>query len=99
MNKYKEYWNLLSKTYEEAVKFLLNKYGPAQDDYFREKSYQRFMNGEIKNITKGKFSRTKEGLYCHHIDQIKWLKVSDQYFVRKFNIPYEHQRKDKLVYC
>lgn len=99
MNNYKEYLVLLSKTYEEAVEFLLQKYGPAQDDYFRENSYQRFMNGEIKNITKGKASRTNEGLYCHHIDEIKWLKISDQGFVKRFNIPFEFQRKDRLVYC
>lgn len=66
MNSYKEYLDLLSKTYDEAVDFLLRKYGPAQDDYFRENSYQRFMNGEIKNITRGKISRTNEGIYCHH---------------------------------
>ena len=99
MNRYKEYLDLLSKTYEEAVEFLLQKYGPALDDYYREKSYQRFMNGEIKNISKGKISRTNEGLYCHHIDEIKWLKVSDKNFVMRFNIPFEHQRKDRLVYC
>ena len=57
-----QYKDLLSKTYEQAVEFLLQKYGFAQDDYFREKSYQRFMNGEIKNITKGNFTRTVSGL-------------------------------------
>ena len=64
MNRYNEYLDLQSKTYAEAVDFLLQKYGPAQDDYFREKSYQRFMNREIKSISKGKISRTHEGLYC-----------------------------------
>ncbi|GLO66108.1 hypothetical protein [Oceanobacillus kimchii] len=99
MNSYKEYMELLTKTYDEAVSFLLNKYGSAKDDYFRESSYQRFMNGEIKNITKGKTTRTNEGLYCHHIDQIRWLNISDQNFVKRYNIPFENQRKDRLVYC
>lgn len=99
MNSYKEYLDLLARNYEEAVDWLLQKYGPAQDDYFREFSYQRFMNGEIKNITKGKFSRTNEGLYCHHIDEIKWLKISDQNFVKEYNIPFENQQKNRLVYC
>ena len=63
MNSYKGYLDLLLMNYEEAVELLLQKYGPAQDDYFREYSYQRFMNGEIKNITRGKASRTNEGLY------------------------------------
>ncbi|WP_245976859.1 hypothetical protein [Oceanobacillus arenosus] len=99
MSRFKEYLNLLSKTYEEAIGFLLQKYGPAQDDYFREKSYQRFMNGEIKSIAKGKISRTNAGLYCHHIDENKWLKMADFNFVRKYNIPFESQKKDRLVYC
>lgn len=99
MNSYKEYLDLLSMNYEEAVDWLLQKYGAAQDDYFKEYSYQRFMNGEIKNITKGKASRTNEGLYCHHIDETKWLKISDQNFVKEYNIPFENQRKNRLVYC
>lgn len=99
MDRHEEYLDLLSEGYEEAVDWLLQKYGPAQDDYFRESSYQRFMNGEIKNITRGKASRTNEGLYCHHIDEIKWLKISDQNFVKAYNIPFENQRKNRLVYC
>lgn len=43
MNKKEEYLNLLSKTYHEAVEFLSRKYGPAEDDYFREEFYQRFL--------------------------------------------------------
>lgn len=99
MNRYEEYLDLLSKNYLEAVDLLLQKYGLAQDDYFRESSYQRFMDGDIKNITRGKSSRTSEGLYCHHIDEIKWLKISDQNFVKEYNIPFENQRKNRLVYC
>ncbi len=94
-----EYMDLLSKNYAEALDLLLQKYGPVQDDYFREASYYRFMKGEIKSISKGKFTRTSEGLYCHHIDEIKWLKISDKDYVKKFNIPFETQRKDRLVYC
>ncbi|WP_135449560.1 hypothetical protein [Planococcus citreus] len=90
---------LLAKSYDEAIEFLLKKYGPSQYDYFSEKSYQRFMNGEIKNITRGKFTRSGEGLYCHHIDEIKVLKISDQLFIKENNIPFEYQRKERLVYC
>lgn len=99
MNKSKGYVDLLSKSYNEVVDFLLHKYGSAKDDYYREKSYYRFMNGEIKNITKGKYSRTSEGLYCHHIDEIKELKISDQLFIKRKNIPFEYQKKERLVYC
>lgn len=89
VDKYNSYLELLLKTYAEAVIFLLQKYGPAQDDYFREKSYKRFLNGEVKSIAKGKTTRTTEGLYCHHIDENKWLKISDKYYVEKHNIPFE----------
>src|SRR5699024_5944604 len=79
--------------------FLLEKYGAAQDDYYRERSYYRFLKGEIKNITYGKYSRTSEGLYCHHIDEIKELKISDQSYVKANNLSFEYQKKDRLVYC
>lgn len=99
MSNYQKYKDLLSKTYDEAVNFLLRKYGPAQDDYYRESSYQRFMDGEIKNITKGKYSRTKEGLYCHHIDEIKDLNISNQAFIKKYKYSFEYQKKERLVFC
>ena len=56
-------------TYSQAVAYLLNKYGAVTDDYYKEKSYTRFLNGEIKSITKGKYTRSSEGLYCHHISR------------------------------
>ncbi|WP_269052149.1 hypothetical protein [Sporosarcina sp. G11-34] len=99
MSNYKEYVDLLSKNHDQAIEFLLQKYGPSKDDYFREKSYQRFMNGEIKSITKGNFTRTGEGLYCHHIDEREYLKISDQLFVKKYKYPFEIQKKERLVYC
>jgi len=99
MNKKEEYIHLLHLNYEEAVSYLLEKYGPASDDYFRENSYKKFMNGVIKSITKGKTSRTSEGLYCHHIEENKYLKMADFNFIKNQNIPYSAQTKDRLVYC
>ncbi|ANU28271.1 hypothetical protein [Planococcus versutus] len=99
MGIYKEYEDLLSKTYAEVILFLLQKYGSAQDDFFREKSYQRFMNGEIKRITKGKYSRTSEGLYCHHIDENAYLNLSNQFFIEENQLSFEFQKKERLVYC
>lgn len=99
MGNFKAYLDLLTKTYDEAVELLLQKYGFAQGDYFRESSYKRFMNGEIKSIAKGKYSRTSEGLYCHHIDENKALNISNLIFIKNYKIPYEYQRKDRLVYC
>lgn len=99
MGNYKEYEDLLSKTYDEAVAFLLQKYGSAQYDYFREKAYQMFMEGKIEAIQKGKHSRTSEGLVCHHIDENKGLNLSNLSFIKRDKIPFEYQKKDRLVYC
>ncbi len=70
--KYNEYNQLLDATYSQAVAYLLNKYGAVTDDYYKEKSYTRFLNGEIKSITKGKYTQASEGLYCHHISESGW---------------------------
>lgn len=99
MDKKEEYLVLLSKTYNEAVEFLLKKYGPAGDDYFREHSYERFLKGKIKNITKGKFSRSVEGLECHHIDENKFLNMTNESFIRSQNISFKYHKKERLVFC
>ncbi|MCG1010927.1 hypothetical protein J4760_12940 [Salinicoccus sp. ID82-1] len=99
MNKKDEYLVLLSKTYNEAVEFLLKKYGVAEDDYYREKSYKRFLKEEIKNITKGKFARSREGLECHHILENKFLNMTNKSFIRIQNIPFKYHQKENLVFC
>lgn len=99
MNSHEEYKNLLSKTYEEAIEYLLQKYGSVTDDFFRERSYERFMDGEIKGVNPVKSSKTAEGLYRHHIDEIKELKLSDIHFVKYNNLPFKYQKKERLVYC
>lgn len=97
--KIEEYKNLLSLSYEDVVESLLQKYGPVTDDYFREKSYKRFFNGEIKSITTGKYLRTSEGLYCHHILENKYRNLTDKDFCRNENAPYKAHKKENLVYC
>lgn len=103
MTKLTEYKQLLSKNYEKAVEFLLKKYGTAEDDYFSEKSYERFLKGEIKNITKGKFSRSVDGLECHHVDEDKFLNISNRDSIKDFmtgqNVPFESHKKERLVFC
>lgn len=99
MGNYKEYDNLLSKTYDEAVEFLLQKHGSVQHDYFIEKAYQRFMAGEIKTIKKGAHSRTSDGLVCHHIDEKKSLNLSNLLYIKRDKIPFRYQKKERLVYC
>ncbi|MFT8703217.1 MAG: hypothetical protein ABF755_03055 [Oenococcus oeni] len=50
---FQDYEDLLNKSYKDTVINLLAKYGPAADNYFKEKSYQRFMNDKIKSPAKG----------------------------------------------
>jgi hypothetical protein len=94
------YASFLQQSYSQYVEFLLSKYGPGLDDYYSKKSYDRFLSGEIKTLSKkGKVSRTAEGLYCHHIDEDKQILISTPAAILKFNIPYSYQTKDRLVYC
>ncbi len=99
MEKKDWYLELLTKNYEEAIEILLKKYGKAEDDYYSEKSYERFLKGEIKSITRGKYSRTCEGLYCHHIDEIRYENLSSSNYIKWYKYPFYLQKKDKLVYC
>lgn len=76
-------------SYSEYVKYLLNLYGPAKCDYF---------NANYVKNSKG-ISRTKEGLECHHIDEDKYLLLSDSKACIAQNVPFECQKADRLVYC
>jgi len=94
-----KYEQLLNLNYDQAINHLMSKYGDATEDYFSEKSYQRFKDGEIKSLTKKKISRTAEGLYCHHIDEDKQIMISNPNAIKKYDIPFAYQRKDRLCYC
>lgn len=97
--KTEAYYQLLNLSYDGAVNFLLNKYGPSKDNYFKEKSYNRFLKKEIKSIAKGKYSRTSEGLYCHHIDENEFENLSNAFFISEYKYPFDLQKKERLVYC
>lgn len=45
----------------------------------------------------GNYSRTNEGLVCHHIDEDKAELLTNPQFASKY--PASYQRKDRLVYC
>lgn len=91
---------LLGRTYSGSVEELLKKYGPARDDYFSQASYERFMRGEVKAPSKKRsVSRTSDGLYCHHVDEIFFPNISQPDFIKYFEIPFDSQRADRLVYC
>lgn len=97
--KYKYYSSLLEMPYLKVITLLIKKYGEVTDDYYKEKSYKKFLNGEIKSIRKGKFSKTKEGLYCHHIFEDQYDNLSNPQFIRNYRYDYEYQKKENLVYC
>lgn len=83
-----EFYKELEMNYEQLVRYLLNKYGPAKYDYFIKDNFKS------KNT---KVSRTKEGLFCHHIDEDKAIMLSDPFYAKEN--PYSYQKADRLVYC
>lgn len=97
--KYNYYINLLNLTYQEAVQFLLEKHGEVVDNYYKEESYAKFLNGDIKKITRGKYTKSKEGLYCHHILENEHENISNKEYITHFKYPYEYHLKENLVYC
>lgn len=78
----------MEMNYETLVGYLKAKYGVAQCDYFTNAT----CNTKSKRIT-----RTKEGLFCHHIDEDKGCNLGDSNFAREQ--PYEYQKAERLVYC
>lgn len=92
------YLSLTKLSYRDAVNLLLKKYGSVSDDFYREKSYNRFLNSEIKTITKGKYSKAKEGLYTHHIQENIYENLSVLSYIKFYNPPYEYQKGKNLVY-
>ena len=85
----KAYYSMIMKMkYNELVQFLINKYGPAQYDYYTNE------NCTSKNQ---KVVRSSEGLFCHHIDENKAIKLSNHDYA--INNPFEYQKKERLVYC
>lgn len=97
--KYNYYKNLLNLTYQEAVQLLNDKHGTVIDNYYKEKSYNKFLNGEIKKITNGNYTKTKEGLYCHHIMENEYENISNKEYIAYYKYPYEYHHKENLVYC
>ena len=48
---------------------------------FTKESYYRFLNGEIKSISRGKYSRENEGLYIHHITEINHPNLANRNYI------------------
>jgi hypothetical protein len=75
-------------SYEDYVQHLLNKYGPAKYDYF--------CTPECKSKS-SKISRSKEGLFCHHIAENKEILLSTPEVARSHT--FEYQKAHNLVYA
>lgn len=85
----KEYYkNILNMTYEELVQLLINKYGPVRGNYF---------TNEYCTIKNDSISKTREGLFVHHIDEDKANRLSQEEFA--IQNPFEYQKANRLVYC
>ena len=84
----REIYEEIKMPYEEMQKYLLNKYGGAVCDYF----YTPDCRTKNKKV-----SRTKEGLYCHHMDEDKGGNLSNSFQASRQ--PFGWQKKERLVYC
>ena len=82
------YESLLKLDYNNLVQFLLQQYGKAKHNYFKD------TNCTTKNP---QVTRTSEGLYCHHIDEDKAIMLSNDKFAAAN--PFEYQKANRLVYC
>lgn len=83
MEEYKKVENF---DYQQYCDYLKTKYGKAPESYFSETW--------VKNR---KVSRTKEGLICHHIDEDKAIRLSDEDYAKRN--PREYQDAEHLCYC
>ncbi len=78
----------MSMTYDELVDYLWKKYGRAKYDYFS--------TPECRSKSK-KIRRTSEGLFVHHVDEDKGMRLSDSSWAKEQ--PWEYQKAERLVYC
>lgn len=84
--KLEEYNKIKNLNYRQYCTYLQDKYGKAQYDYMT-----RSFN---KNQ---KVTRTKEGLYCHHIFEDTAILLGEKQYAEKN--PYEYQLAENLCYC
>ncbi len=83
-----ELFEEIKMPYDDLCKYLVQKYGAAELDYFP--------NPQCR-AKRPKLSRTREGLYCHHMDEDKGGNLSGSASARAQ--PFAWQRADRLVYC
>lgn len=79
---------LLLMNYEQVTNYFKVKYGNVPKDYFTD---ERYISKSSRN------TRTKEGLYIHHIDEDKAIMLSTTEWAIKN--PFSYQKANRLVYC
>lgn len=81
-----EYNKIKNLNYDEYCNYLKEKYGEAKVDY---------LTPSLKK--NNKISRTKEGLFCHHIKEDSSILLCDPRMASE--APIEYQKKENLCYC
>jgi len=79
----KDIEKILDLEYEQACKFLQNKYGLPSKNYF---STEECKSKVPKN------GRGYDGLFLHHIDEDKAIMLSNSEYAKRN--PFEYQKKD-----
>lgn len=77
----------MNMSYETLTKYLQQKYGIPMKPYFRTPTCK----------SKSPISRTKEGLYCHHIQETELDNLSDT--GKALSAPWQWQLPENLCYC
>lgn len=77
-------------SYLDLCDYLIKKYGSVDNDFFKDDNYKN-PNANIK--------RSKDGLFIHHIDENKFIMLSNLEYIKLQNAPFECQKASHLVYC
>lgn len=79
---------LLLMNYDQCTNYFKTKYGNVPKDYFVDERCTQNSSGN---------TRTKAGLYIHHIDEDKAILLSTTEWAIKN--PFDYQKANRLVYC
>ena len=91
-----EYNNIKDYTYDEYCAYLINKYGPATGPYFLDTYWTKTKKPQQPTTNK-KVTRTKEGLFLHHLQENHVASLSTPSVAATH--PYELQSAENLVPC
>lgn len=81
----------IAMSYIDLCHYLTQKYGVIDEPFYKDTDYHNGSNTTIR--------RSHDGLYIHHIDENKFIMLSNTEYIKMQNAPYECQLPDHLVYC